>query len=188
MNPWMKDPRVEKAAVDAFEAERAERRGSRWSAGTLPRGAERSLVALSVPAAHPNTGATSNRGGRELRARGCPRDAGEVARRVRAESDALTGLVERVLRLLREYEGLIAEAGRSFSFVDEAAGFARSTPQVEEGGVIRAVPSGDLGLDLLLGGGFRLVKRLPDRESATVLVRGGAGRRQDLGGSTWHWS
>jgi hypothetical protein len=48
--------------------------------------------------------------------------------------------------------------------------------------VIRVVPSGDLGLDVLLGGGFRLVKRLPDTESATVLVRGGAGAGKTLVG------
>ena len=41
--------------------------------------------------------------------------------------------------------------------------------------MIRTVPTGDLGLDLLLGGGWRLVKRLADRESATVVVRGGPG-------------
>ena len=48
--------------------------------------------------------------------------------------------------------------------------------------MIRVVPSGDLGLDVLLGGGFRLVKRLPDGESATVLVRGGAGAGKTLVG------
>ena len=46
--------------------------------------------------------------------------------------------------------------------------------------MIRLVPAGDLGLDVLLGGGFRLVKRLPEKESATVLVRGGAGAGKTL--------
>lgn len=46
--------------------------------------------------------------------------------------------------------------------------------------MIRTVPTGDLGLDLLLGGGWQLVRRLPDRESATVLVRGGAGAGKTL--------
>jgi KaiC/GvpD/RAD55 family RecA-like ATPase len=48
--------------------------------------------------------------------------------------------------------------------------------------VIQAVPAGDLGLDVLLGGGFRLVKRLPETPSATVLVRGGAGAGKTLVG------
>jgi KaiC/GvpD/RAD55 family RecA-like ATPase len=48
--------------------------------------------------------------------------------------------------------------------------------------MIRTVPAGDLGLDVLLGGGFRLVARLADRASATVLVRGGAGAGKTLVG------
>lgn len=44
------------------------------------------------------------------------------------------------------------------------------------------VPSGDLGLDVLLGGGFQLVTRLPGKASATVLVRGGAGAGKTLVG------
>jgi KaiC/GvpD/RAD55 family RecA-like ATPase len=46
--------------------------------------------------------------------------------------------------------------------------------------VIRSVSTGDLGLDVLLGGGFRLVKRLAELESATVVVRGGAGAGKTL--------
>lgn len=46
--------------------------------------------------------------------------------------------------------------------------------------MIRTVSTGDLGLDVLLGGGWRLVSRLPDRESATVLVRGGCGAGKTL--------
>lgn len=44
----------------------------------------------------------------------------------------------------------------------------------------RIVPTGDLGLDLLLGGGWRLVTRLPEQSSAMVLVRGGAGAGKTL--------
>jgi KaiC/GvpD/RAD55 family RecA-like ATPase len=46
--------------------------------------------------------------------------------------------------------------------------------------MIRAVPTGDLGLDVLLGGGWRLVERLPGRESATILLRGGPGTGKTL--------
>lgn len=46
--------------------------------------------------------------------------------------------------------------------------------------MIRIVPTGDLGLDVLVGGGWRLVKRLPDLESATVVVRGGSGAGKTL--------
>lgn len=48
--------------------------------------------------------------------------------------------------------------------------------------MIRVVPTGDLGLDVLLGGGWRLVKRFEERESATVVVRGGAGAGKTLMG------
>lgn len=48
--------------------------------------------------------------------------------------------------------------------------------------MIDAVPTGDLGLDVLLGGGFRLVTKLQDKASATVLVRGGAGAGKTLVG------
>lgn len=41
--------------------------------------------------------------------------------------------------------------------------------------MIRVVQTGDLGLDVLLGGGWRLVKRLDEGESATVVIRGGPG-------------
>ncbi len=46
--------------------------------------------------------------------------------------------------------------------------------------MIRSVPSGDLGLDVVLGGGWCLVKKLPKRESATVLLRGGPGAGKTL--------
>jgi hypothetical protein len=48
--------------------------------------------------------------------------------------------------------------------------------------VIRIVPTSDLGLDVLLGGGWRLITRLPEKTSATVLVRGGAGSGKTLMG------
>lgn len=48
--------------------------------------------------------------------------------------------------------------------------------------MIRTVPTGDLGLDVLLGGGWRLVRRLGDAESTTVVVRGGSGAGKTLVG------
>jgi hypothetical protein len=48
--------------------------------------------------------------------------------------------------------------------------------------VIRVVPTGDLGLDVLTGGGWRLVKRFEGRESASIVVRGGAGAGKTLMG------
>ena len=114
MNPWMKDPRVDKAALDAFEAERAERRGDLAGARARYHAAAGAFVAvaLSVPASCPNT-----RGDLAIAAVASYARAGdlgmaaEVARRVLAESDALTeyGKSE-LLRLLREYEGLLAKA------------------------------------------------------------------------------
>jgi hypothetical protein len=44
------------------------------------------------------------------------------------------------------------------------------------------VSTGDLGLDVLLGGGLRLVTRLPGKVSATVVVRGGGGAGKTLVG------
>lgn len=46
--------------------------------------------------------------------------------------------------------------------------------------MIRVVPTGDLGLDVLLGGGWRLIKRFEDKQSATVIVRGGSGAGKTL--------
>jgi len=48
--------------------------------------------------------------------------------------------------------------------------------------VIETKSAGDLGLDLLLGGGWRLVSRVAERASATVLIRGGAGAGKTLFG------
>ena len=46
--------------------------------------------------------------------------------------------------------------------------------------MIRTVPTGDIGLDAILGGGWRLIERLPARESATVVIRGGPGAGKTL--------
>lgn len=46
--------------------------------------------------------------------------------------------------------------------------------------MIRTVPTGDVGFDVILGGGWRLIERLPGRESATVVVRGGPGSGKTL--------
>ena len=46
--------------------------------------------------------------------------------------------------------------------------------------MIRTVPTGDAGFDAILGGGWRLIERLPGRESATVVLRGGPGTGKTL--------
>ena len=46
--------------------------------------------------------------------------------------------------------------------------------------MIRNVPTGDVGFDAILGGGWRLIERLPGRESATVVIRGGPGTGKTL--------
>ena len=46
--------------------------------------------------------------------------------------------------------------------------------------MIRTVATGDIGLDVILGGGWQLVERLPGRESASVLIRGGPGTGKTL--------
>ncbi len=46
--------------------------------------------------------------------------------------------------------------------------------------MIRTVPTGDIGFDVILGGGWRLIERLPGRESATVVLRGGPGTGKTL--------
>ncbi len=111
MNPWMRNPRVEKAEVDAFEAERAERRGDAAEARERYHAAADAFaaVALSVPAHYPNTRsdlaiaavASSARAGDFGR-------AAELGRRVLAESDALTeyGRTE-LFRMMREYTVLV---------------------------------------------------------------------------------
>lgn len=114
MNAWMKDPRVEKAAFDAFEAERAERRGDLAGARVLHHGAADAFaaVALGVPADYPNT-----RSDLAIAAVASYARAGdfgraiEHARRMLAESDALTehGRSE-LSRLMREYASLVGPA------------------------------------------------------------------------------
>ena len=108
MNEWMRDPRVAQAEVDAFQAERAERRGNPAEARTLYHQAAEHLaaVALRVPADHPNTRsdlaiaavASFSRAGDFGRAI-------DFGRRMLAEGDALTpyGYGE-IHRLVREYE------------------------------------------------------------------------------------
>jgi KaiC/GvpD/RAD55 family RecA-like ATPase len=44
----------------------------------------------------------------------------------------------------------------------------------------RTVSTGDIGMDVILGGGWRLVERIPGRESATVVLRGGPGTGKTL--------
>ncbi len=46
--------------------------------------------------------------------------------------------------------------------------------------MIRIVPTGDIGFDVILGGGWRLIERVPQRESATVVLRGGPGTGKTL--------
>lgn len=57
MNSWFDDPRAKQAELDAFDAERAERRGAFADAHVLYANAARAFasVALSVPPDHPNT-------------------------------------------------------------------------------------------------------------------------------------
>jgi hypothetical protein len=114
MNAWMKDPRVDKAAFEAFEAERAERRGDLAGARALHHAAADAFaaVALGVPADHPNTRSDLAVAAVASYARaGDFGRATELARRMLAESDALTehGRGE-LLRLMREYALLLGPA------------------------------------------------------------------------------
>jgi hypothetical protein len=112
MNPWMADPRVEKAEVDAFEAERAERRGDLANARALHHAAADAFaaVALGVPADHPNTRTDLAIAAVASYARaGDFGRAVELARRVLAEGDALGERGRRELtRLMRQYAMLLA--------------------------------------------------------------------------------
>jgi hypothetical protein len=114
MNEWMRDPRVAQAETDAFQAERAERRGNPSQARALYRQAAESLacVALRVPADHPNT-----RGDLAIAAVASFSRAGDFGRaiefgqRMLAEGDALTAHGrDEIRRLVHEYE-LIAAPG-----------------------------------------------------------------------------
>jgi len=106
MNVWMRDPRVEQAEVDAFEAERAERRGDLAVARSRHHAAADAFaaVAFGVPAAYPNTRSDLAIAAIASYARaGDFGRATELSRRVLAESDALTehGRTE-LMRLMRE--------------------------------------------------------------------------------------
>jgi hypothetical protein len=113
MNAWFKDRRVEKAEADAFEAERAERRGDVSAARGLYHQAAEGFasVALSVPADHPNT-----RSDLAIAAVASFARAGdfgrsiEFGRRILAEGDALTepGRME-LTRLVYAYTALVAQ-------------------------------------------------------------------------------
>ena len=114
MNVWMKDPRVDKAETDAFEAERAERRGD--LAGARARHHEAAdafaAVALGVPADHPNTRSDLAIAAVASYARaGDLGRAIELARRMLAESSALTEYGRGELaRLARDYAALLPPA------------------------------------------------------------------------------
>lgn len=93
MNPWMRDARVEKAEQDAFFAERAERKGDFASARRLYLDAASAfaVVALGVPADHPNTRSDLATAAVASYARANEYNrAVEFARRMLAEPDALT--------------------------------------------------------------------------------------------------
>jgi hypothetical protein len=114
MNLWMKHPRVDKASFDAFEAERAERRGSLAVARDRYREAAEGFaqIALTVPADYPNT--RSDLAVAAVVSYGRAGDFGravELAGRMLAESPALNdyGRAE-LARLMREYSALIGPA------------------------------------------------------------------------------
>lgn len=112
MNPWFQDRRVEQAEEDAFEAERAERRGDLAKARALYREAAEALasVALGVPADYPNTRSDLAIAAVASFARAGDFGASiELGRRMLAEADALTehGRLE-LARLVSEYAALIS--------------------------------------------------------------------------------
>lgn len=116
MNLWMSDARVKQGEVDAFEAERAERRGDLAAArsGYHDAGKAFASVAAAVPVSYPNTRtdlaiaavASFARAGDFGRAI-------EFARRMLAEGDALTppGRSE-LLRAVQQYATLLPPAPR----------------------------------------------------------------------------
>jgi hypothetical protein len=107
MNEWMRDPRVAQAEADAFQAERAERRGDPTEARALYHRAAESLanVALGVPADHPNTRSDLAIAAMVSFSRSGDFDrAIEFGRRMLAEEDALPSSGRDELgRLVREY-------------------------------------------------------------------------------------
>lgn len=112
MNQWMRDSRVQKAEVDAFEAERAERRGDFAAARSLYHQAGEAFasVALGVPADHPNTrGDLAIAAVASLARAGDLGSATEVGRRMLVEADALTELARaELIRLVKAYDSLLA--------------------------------------------------------------------------------
>jgi hypothetical protein len=110
----MRDRRVEQAEVDSFEAERAERRGDVAGARARHHAAADAFaaVALSVPADHPNTRSDLAIAAVASYARaGDFGRATELARRMLAESDALTEHGRHELaRLMHEYAKLLPHA------------------------------------------------------------------------------
>lgn len=119
MNPWMRDPRVESGEVEAFEAERAERRGDFASARARyhEAGDAFASVAAAVPVTLPNT-----RSDLAIAAVASFARAGdfgraiEFAHRMLAERDALTphGQSE-LLRLAQQYATLLPKAEKQQS-------------------------------------------------------------------------
>lgn len=98
MNPWFEDNRSKQAQEDAFQAERAERRGETATAHDLYRRAGEGFaaVALAVGADHPNT-----RSDLGIAAVACFARAGDFGR-----------AVDTATRLLAE-DGALSEAGKA---------------------------------------------------------------------------
>lgn len=111
MNVWLRDPRIERAEIDSFEAERAERRGDFSTARARHHAAAEAYaaVAIGVPADHPNTRTDLSIAAVASFARaGDFGRAIEFGRRVLAEYDALTTFGRTELRrLVLEYESIV---------------------------------------------------------------------------------
>jgi hypothetical protein len=111
MNVWLRDARVVKAEEDAFNAERAERRGEPDRARGLHHSAAEGFiaVALSVPADHPNTRSDLGIAAVASFARsGDVWRAVEVGRRLLVEPDALAAHGRSELeRMVLEYGALL---------------------------------------------------------------------------------
>jgi hypothetical protein len=114
MNAWFKDPRVEKAELDAFEADRAERRGDLSTALPLHKKAGEgfAVVALRVPADHPKTrSALAIAAVASFARAGDFGQAVKYGRRFLAEGDALSEHGRRELReMISEYSKVIPAA------------------------------------------------------------------------------
>jgi hypothetical protein len=114
MNVWMNDPRIERAEVDAFQAERAERHGDRAKSRGLYHAAAEAFasVSLCVSSDHPNTRSDLAIAAVASYARaGDFGQAIELGQRILAEGDALTEYGRReLMRLVREYTRVMATA------------------------------------------------------------------------------